>query len=169
MIETTDQRQFLTFCIGDDEYAIGILRVREIIQYEGVTSVPRTPNWIRGVINLRGKVVPVIDVGVKFGFEQREVSSTTCIVITEIERQGEYIVLGVLADSVSQVIEFTADEIVEAPSFGTSIDLDYLQGMAKTENGFVLILDVDQVLPDVDFSEATFIADEMLSLEDSSE
>ena len=103
--QTVEQSQYLTFFIGEEEYAAGILRVKEIIQYDTVTKVPTTPPWICGVINLRGGVVPVVDLAVKLGLPETKITSATCIVITEVKLQGEQSVMGVLADSVSQVIE----------------------------------------------------------------
>jgi purine-binding chemotaxis protein CheW len=138
--------QYLTFCIGDEEYAVGILRVKEIIQYEEVTRVPATPPWIRGVMNLRGSVVPVVDLAAKFGIGARPVSRTTCIVILEVSLDGQQSVMGILADSVDQVIELAASEIRPAPAFGTRIRVDFLSGMAALGKRFALILDIDRLL-----------------------
>ncbi len=144
--QAVDQVQYLTFYIAGEEYAVGILRVREILEYDTLTRVPKTPAYIRGVINLRGNVVPVIDLAVKFGLGPSEVTKLTCVVILEVELDGEPTIMGVLADSVSQVIELASDDIQPAPSFGTQIKVDYLLGMGQSGKKFVLILDVDRVL-----------------------
>jgi purine-binding chemotaxis protein CheW len=107
----TSTVQYLTFLTAGEEYAVAIVKVREIIEYEAVTTVPNTPVWIRGVTNLRGKVVPVVDLATKFGMPAASISKFSCIIITEVMFQGESLVMGVLADSVSQVIELSADEI----------------------------------------------------------
>jgi purine-binding chemotaxis protein CheW len=144
--ETAQQTQYLTFFIAGEEYAIGILQIREIIEYNAITKVPTTPIWIRGVINLRGGVVPVVDLAVKFGLAETTITKRTCIIIVEVDLEGERTVMGIIADSVNQVIDLKPDDIEPTPSFGTRIRVDYLIGMGKVENKFVLILDIDQVL-----------------------
>lgn len=138
--------QYLGFALGGEEYAVGILRVREIIEYTAVTRIPSAPPSVRGVINLRGGVVPVVDLAVKFGQAPCTVTRRTCIVVVEVSLDGERLTLGVLADSVSQVMELSAADIEPPPAFGTSVHVDYLLGMGKTPRGFVLILDVERVL-----------------------
>ncbi len=138
--------QYLTFLTAGEEYAISIVKVREIIEYEAVTTVPRTPIWIRGVTNLRGKVIPVVDLAVKFGMPSSKISKFSCIIITEVIFQGESLTMGVLADSVSQVIELSAQEIEAAPPFGTRVKTEYLLGMGALGKKFCLILDIDKVL-----------------------
>ena len=138
--------QHLTFFIAGEEYAVAILRVREIIQYDTVTKVPKTPSWVRGVINLRGSVVPVVDLAVKFGLPESAPSKSTCIVIIEAEMEAERMIMGILADSVSQVVDLPSSEIQPPPSFGTRVRVDYLVGMGRAGKKFVLILDVDKVL-----------------------
>lgn len=145
-VGATEQTQYLTFMIGEEEYALGILRVREIIQYDVITRVPRMPSWIRGVINLRGGVVPVLDLALKLGLPPREVTKSTCIVILEVQAQGEGEMVGILADSVCQVVDLGADDIEPPPGFGTRIRADYLVGMGRAERRFVLILDADRIL-----------------------
>src|ERR1700733_860250 len=110
--------QYLTFLTAGEEYAIAIVKVREIIEYEAVTTVPNTPIWIRGVTNLRGRVIPVVDLAVKFGLPSSRISKFSCVIITEVMFQGESLTMGVLADSVRQVIVLSADEIEETPPFG---------------------------------------------------
>jgi purine-binding chemotaxis protein CheW len=138
--------QYLTFCIDEEEYAVGILRVREIIQYEAITRVPSTPPWIRGVMNLRGSVVPVVDLAAKFGISPRPLLPTTCIVILEVSLDGQQNVMGVLADSVDQVIDLPASDIQPPPAFGTRIRVDFLSGMAALGKKFALILNIDHLL-----------------------
>jgi purine-binding chemotaxis protein CheW len=149
--------QYLTFLTAGEEYAIGIGKVSEIVEYEAVTTVPNTPPWIRGVTNLRGRVVPVVDLAVKFGLPASRISKFTCIIITEVLFQSEQLTMGVLADSVSQVIDLSADEIEETPPFGTRVKTEYLLGMGALGKKFCLILDIDKVLS----------ADELLAVTDS--
>jgi purine-binding chemotaxis protein CheW len=149
--------QYLTFLTAGEEYAISIVKVSEIVEYEAVTTVPNTPAWIRGVTNLRGRVVPVVDLAVKFGLPASRISKFTCIIITEVMFQSEQLTMGVLADSVSQVIDLSADEIEETPPFGTRVKIEYLLGMGALGKKFCLILDIDKVLS----------ADELLAVTDS--
>lgn len=144
--QSVQESQQLTFLIAEEEYAVGILRVREIIQFEKVTRVPKTPPWIRGVINLRGSIVPVVDLAVKFGLRETQVTSATCIVITEVEIGGEQTVMGLLADAVSQVIRLEPGEIETPPAFGATVQTDFLLGMGRAAGRLVLMLDVDKVL-----------------------
>lgn len=146
MKEAVEQEQYLTFLLAGEEYAIGILKVKEIIEYDTVTTVPKTPRWVRGVINLRGAVVPVVDLGLKFGLEDRPVTKTTCIVIVEGQLEGQSTLMGVMVDAVSQVMDIAASAVQEVPTFGTRIKVDYLQGMAQLGKKFVLLLDIDKVL-----------------------
>ena len=138
--------QYLTFSMADEECAVPVLRVREIIELDTVTRIPSTPAWIRGVINLRGAVVPVVDLAVKFRLPERPVTRRTCIVIVEVGVDGQPVVVGVLADAVNQVVDIGAPDIEAVPSFGTAIRLDYLLGMARFGEKFALLLDIDRVL-----------------------
>jgi purine-binding chemotaxis protein CheW len=144
--EEAVQQQYLTFFLEDEEYAISIQRVKEIIEYTAVTKVPKVPEWIHGVINLRGSVVPVVDLAVRFGLEERAVTKTTCIVIVEVEQDSERTVMGVIADAVNQVIDLARKDIEEPPAFGTRVRLEYLFGMGKLGKKFALILNIDRVL-----------------------
>jgi purine-binding chemotaxis protein CheW len=144
------QQQFLTFFLAEEEYAVNIQRVKEIIEYTTVTKVPKVPQWIRGVINLRGNVVPVVDLAVRFGLEERPVTKTTCIVIVEVDQDSERAVMGVIADAVNQVIDFAPKDIEEPPAFGTRVRLEYLLGMGKLGKKFALILNIDSVLSTAD-------------------
>ncbi len=141
-----DQGQYLGLFIGDEEYAIGILHVKEILQFDALTRVPGTPPSVRGVINVRGSVVPVIDLAVKFGLPESVITKRSCIVIVEVEIDGEGTVMGVMADAVSQVVELGPADILPPPSFGTRVQVDYLRGMGRSGRKFILILDIDRVL-----------------------
>lgn len=145
-VAVAEQTQYLGFVVADEEYAIAILRVREILEYDTVTKVPATPPGIRGVINLRGRVVPVIDLAVKLGLPDSEVTKRTCIVVVEVDLEGQPTVMGVLADAVSQVIDLPASEVKPPPSFGTHVRVDCLLGMAGAGKKFILLLDIDKVL-----------------------
>jgi len=149
---TMDQTQYLTFHLAGEEYAVGILQVKEIIAYGILTTVPQTPPSIRGVINLRGSVVPVVDLALKFGLSASAVTNRTCIVIVEVNLDGEPTVMGIVADSVSQVVELSANDILPAPSFGTQVRMNFLQGMGKAGARFVLILNIDKVLSSTELS-----------------
>ena len=148
-------QQYLTFLIGGEEYGVSLLKVKEIIEYDVVTKVPKTPSWVRGVINLRGSVVPVIDLALKFGQAATEVGKLTCIVITEVECAGEATVMGILADAVSQVIDLKPEEIEAPPAFGTRVKIDYLVGMGRSGKKFCLILDSEKVLSTDELLEVT--------------
>jgi purine-binding chemotaxis protein CheW len=152
-------QQYLTFMIGGEEYAVSLLKVKEIIEYEVVTEIPKTPQWVRGVINLRGNVVPVIDLAIKFRLPPSVVGKLTCIVITEVECEGEATVMGVMADSVRQVIDLKSEDVEVPPSFGTRVKVDYLLGMARSGKKFCLLLDTERVLS----------TEELLELPDSLE
>lgn len=151
--------QYLTFFVAGEEYAVNILKVKEIIEYDTVTTVPNTAPWIRGVTNLRGNVVPVIDLGVKFGLPASAVSKFSCIVITEVSYDGDKLTMGVMADSVNQVLDFKENEIEAPPPFGTRVRIEFLLGMGRVGKKFCLVLDIDKVLS----------ADEILAVTDSAQ
>jgi purine-binding chemotaxis protein CheW len=155
------QEQYLTFLIGREEHALGILRVKEIMEYTDVTRVPGVPAHVRGVINLRGSVVPVVDLAAKFGGNETEPTRTSCIVIVETQLDGAMVVAGMLADAVCEVIHLDAQHIEPPPSFGTGIRVDYLTGMGKVDGRLVLILDVDRVLSPVDIQQTIEAVDEL--------
>jgi len=167
MKEAVEQGQYLTFLLAGEEYAIGILKVKEIIEYDTVTTVPKTPHWVQGVINLRGAVVPVVDLGLKFGLEERPVTKTTCIVIVEGQVEGQSTLMGVMADAVSQVMDIAAGDVQEVPTFGTRIKVDYLQGMAQLGKKFVLLLDIDKVLSADEVQDLTAAATTLSEAEDN--
>jgi purine-binding chemotaxis protein CheW len=138
--------QYLTFVLAGEVFAMGILAIKEIIEYADLTVVPMMPEYVRGVINLRGSVVPVIDLSVRFGKPSSPVTKRTCIVIIEIVASGERHVLGVVVDAVNAVLDIPASEIEPPPAFGASIRTDFIQGMGKVNGKFVVLLDVDHVL-----------------------
>jgi purine-binding chemotaxis protein CheW len=140
------QKQYLTFMLGDEMFAIGILGIKEIIEYEGLTEVPMMPACVRGVINLRGAVVPVMDLSSRFGKPASAVTKRTCIVIVEIEGAGERQDMGVVVDAVNAVLEIPSSEIEPPPAFGARIRTDFIEGMGKVNGKFVIMLNVNQVL-----------------------
>ena len=146
ILGSTQHPQYLTFLVGQEEYAVGVLRVREIIQYHAVTRVPRTPEWIRGVINLRGSVVPVVDLAVKFGLPVTVPGRCTCIVLVEARVEGEPVVMGMITDEVRQVVDLPPDAVQPPPAFGTRVSVDYLEAMGRVDARMVLLLDVDRLL-----------------------
>jgi purine-binding chemotaxis protein CheW len=162
-----EQNQYLTFQLGGEMFAIGILNIKEIIEYGSLTEVPMMPEFIRGVINLRGAVVPVVDLAARFGRKRTEVTRRTCIVIIEVETDDEKHDVGLVVDSVSEVLEIAAGEIEPAPSFGTKIRADFIHGMGKVNGKFVIILSVNDVLSldDLAMLENTAGADVPLLLE----
>ena len=152
------QTQYLTFMLATETFAVGTLAVKEIIEYHGVTTVPMMPSCIRGVINLRGAVVPVMDLAVRFGRPEAPVTKRTCIVIVEIGNNGEQQVIGMVVDAVNAVLDIPASEIEPAPAFGARMRADFLQGMGKVNGKFVLLLNVQQVLSEGEISELAQVA-----------
>jgi purine-binding chemotaxis protein CheW len=141
-----DSAQYLTFMLGGEIFAIGILAIKEIIEYGGLTSVPMMPECVRGVINLRGAVVPVIDLSSRFGRQATVIGRRTCIVIVEMEAEGERQVMGVMVDAVNAVLEISASDIEPPPSFGAKVRTDFIKGMGKVNGKFVILLNIDSVL-----------------------
>ena len=154
-----DINQYLTFVLGSEMYSMGILAIKEIIEYPPVTAVPMTPAHVRGVINLRGAVVPVLDLSVRFGGESSPVTKRTSIIIVEVAAGGVRHDVGLVVDAVNAVLGIAPGDIEPPPSFGTHIRLDFVRGMAKVNGRFVILLDVDQVLA----------ADELLALSETTE
>ncbi|MDM8535230.1 chemotaxis protein CheW [Desulfobacterales bacterium HSG17] len=138
--------KYLTFTLDEEEYGIGILKVKEIIGMMEITSVPRTPQFIKGVINLRGKVIPIIDLRLKFGMGEIPYTDRTCIIVVEIDSEKGTILIGIVVDAVSEVLNIQEGEIEETPAFGTQLNTDYILGMAKTEGGVKILLNIDKVL-----------------------
>ena len=138
--------KYLTFALGKEEYGIGILKVREIIGVMEITAVPHTEHYVKGVINLRGRVIPVLDLRLKFGMEHHPYDERTCIIVIEIMGASGPIQVGMLVDSVSEVLNITREEIEPPPAFGTHLDADYLLGMAKVKGQVKILLDADRVV-----------------------
>ncbi len=157
MSENTEITQCLTFNLSDEVFAVDVGRVREILEITSITKVPQTPDFMRGVINLRGSVVPVIDLRLKFGMTETERTVNTCIIVVEVTMDGETNVLGFLADSVQEVIEMEQGHIEAVPHIGTKMNTDFLKGMGKHDGGFVMILDIDKV----------FSSDELAAVQES--
>lgn len=141
----TETRQYLTFKLGDEIFALDVAQVREILDYTTITKVPQTPEYMRGVINLRGSVVPVVDMRLKFGMSRTERTVNTCIQVVEVTLDNERTVLGALVDSVQEVFELEPDQVEPAPRIGTRLRTDFIKGMGKRDNQFLMILDIDKV------------------------
>ncbi|RCK79098.1 MAG: Positive regulator of CheA protein activity (CheW) [Candidatus Ozemobacter sibiricus] len=159
---TTDSKttnaavQYLTFKLEDEVYAVDVAKVREILDFPPITKVPRTPEFMRGVINLRGSVVPVVDMRLKFGMSKTEKSVNTCIVVVEVQLENEATIIGALADSVQEVIELEPSQIEPPPKIGSRLKVEFLKGMGKIGDRFLMILDIDKV----------FSSDEILMAQD---
>jgi len=138
--------KYLTFNLANEQYGIAILKVKEIIGMMPITQIPQTPPYVKGVINLRGKVIPVTDLRRKFGMDPIEYSERTCIVVVEIEGEMGMMHLGIVVDSVSEVLTIRSEHIEETPNFGSNLDTDFILGMAKIENSVKILLDIDRVL-----------------------
>ena len=145
--------KYLTFTLADETYGIGILKVKEIIGMMPVTSVPRTPDFVKGVINLRGKVIPVIDLRLKFSMDSISYSERTCIIVVEIDGESGTVLIGIVVDAVSEVLNITQEEIEETPAFGTKLETDYILGMAKIEGGVKILLNIDKILSSAEISD----------------
>ena len=137
--------KYLTFSLGQEEYGIGILKVKEIIGILPITPVPRTPGYMKGVINLRGKVIPVVDLRSKFGMEGKEYSERTCIIVVEIAGADRTILMGIVVDSVSEVLNIKAGDIEDTPNFGSHLNTAFILGMAKINGSVKILLDIDRV------------------------
>ena len=138
--------KYLTFSLDSEEYGIGILKVKEIIGMMRITPVPQTPGFVKGVINLRGKVIPVIDLRLRFGMEAIGYSERTCIIVVEIQSSSGRLPIGIVVDAVSEVLNIKGSDIEETPTFGTRLETDYILGMAKMGGGVKILLDIDRIL-----------------------
>ncbi len=141
----TQTTQYLSFKLDEEEFALDISKVREVLDFTKITKVPQTPDFMRGVINLRGSVVPVVDLNMKFGMDVTKKTVNTRVIIGEIDVDGEDTILGVLADSVHEVIELEPENIEPAPKIGTKLNTEFLRGMGKRDEEFIMILDIDKV------------------------
>lgn len=144
--------QYLSFKLGKEVFALDISKVREVLDFTSVTKVPQTPEYMRGVINLRGGVVPVVDLKLKFGMEETEKTVNTCIIIVEVDLDSESVVLGALADSVQEVFDLHTEDIEPAPRIGTQLNTEFLKGMGKKNDDFILLLDIDKVFTSEEIS-----------------
>ncbi len=138
--------KYLTFSLANEEFGIGILKIREIIGMMTITTVPQTPEFVKGVVNLREKVIPVIDLRLRFGMESVEYNERTCIIVVEVEAAKGNVTIGIVVDSVSEVLNIIAEDIEDTPSFGTNLQTDYILGMAKAEGSVKILLDIDKIL-----------------------
>lgn len=138
--------KYLTFSLGEEEYGIGILKVREIIGMMPITPVPLAPDFVKGVINLRGKVIPIVDLRRKFGMPQADYTERTCIIVVEIRGASSQLPMGIVVDSVSEVLNIKASDIEETPSFGGNLKTEYILGIGKMDGGIKILLDIDRVL-----------------------
>jgi len=143
--EITETGQYLTFKLDEELYAIDISKVREVLDFSRVTKVPQTLDFMLGVINLRGSVVPVVDMRLKFGLSMTEKTLNTCIIIVEVEIDGQTTILGALADSVQEVLELEPDRIEPPPRIGTRLRTKFIKGMGKRDDRFIIILDIDKI------------------------
>lgn len=138
--------KYLTFFLNQEEYGIGILKIKEIIGMMSITTVPRTPEHVKGVINLRGKVIPVVDLRLRFSMPAKDYNDKNCIIVVEVDIGDKTVQLGVVVDSVSEVLNVSEDDIEDTPVFGTALNTEYILGMAKMEGGVKILLDIDKVL-----------------------
>ncbi|MCK9363692.1 MAG: chemotaxis protein CheW [Syntrophales bacterium] len=138
--------KYLTFSLSGEEYGIGILKVKEIIGLMAITTIPRMPPYVKGVINLRGKVIPVIDLRLKFAMAEAEYTERTCIIVVEISGEGGRILIGIIVDSVSEVLNVKGADIEDTPVFGAKLNTEYILGMAKIGNSVKILLDIDRAL-----------------------
>jgi purine-binding chemotaxis protein CheW len=138
--------KYLTFTLAEEEYGIGILKIKEIIGMMPITPVPQTPEFVKGVINLRGKVIPVVDLRLRFGMEEIDYTERTCIIVVEVSGETGTVQTGIVVDSVSEVMNIKSGDIEDSPSFGSDLDTAYILGMAKMEGAVKILLDIDRVL-----------------------
>jgi len=144
--------KYLTFSLAGEEYGISILKVKEIIGMLPITTVPQTPTYVKGVVNLRGKVIPVVDLRCKFGMDSMNYTERTCIIVVEIAVTSKMIPMGIVVESVSEVLNIKSGDIEETPSFGSRLDTDYILGMAKVGGGIKILLDIDRVMNNAEMS-----------------
>jgi len=151
---TTNDKEgkYLTFALANEEYGLEILKVREIIGYIDVTAVPQTPSHVKGVINLRGQVIPVVDLRAKFGMATTDVTDQTCIIVVEITQSGRKFNTGIIVDRVQEVLDIAGQDIEEAPQFGASVDTAFILGMGKIGDKVKILLDIDRVLTGTDLT-----------------
>ncbi len=151
-ITANREGKYLTFSLAGEEYGIGILKVKEIIGLMAITTVPQTPAYVKGVINLRGKVIPVADLRLKFGMEPMEYTDRTCIIVVEIKGADRTVLMGIVVDSVSEVLNIKGSEIEDTPNFGGKLNTAFILGMAKANGSVKILLDIDRVFREEDFN-----------------
>jgi purine-binding chemotaxis protein CheW len=149
---TAQEGKYLTFALGREEYGLEILKVREIIGYMDITAVPRTPSYVKGVINLRGQVIPVVELRAKFAMQTAERTDETCIIVVETSQGGRKFSTGIIVDHVSEVLDIAAECIEDSPQFGSTVDTSFILGMGKVGESVKILLDIDKVLTDADLS-----------------
>jgi len=151
---TTDERagKYLTFMIGKEEFGVGVLKVREIMGIQDITAVPQTPPYLKGVINLRGKVIPVIDLRLKFGLPSMDYTQRTCIIVVQVKSGSTLLMMGIVVDEVCEVITMGSGEIEDTPDFGASVATNYILGMAKIKGKVKILLDINEVLTSQELS-----------------
>jgi purine-binding chemotaxis protein CheW len=149
---TNREGKYLTFTLANEDYGIGILKIKEIIGMIPITSVPQTPTFVKGVVNLRGKVIPVVDLRLKFGIPAIDYTERTCIIVVEISGQSGAIKIGIVVDAVSEVLSIKGEDIENTPAFGTRVNIDYILGMAKMGSSVKILLDIDKVLSTQDIA-----------------
>jgi len=144
----TDNRtgKYLTFIIDREEFGVNVLKVREIMGIQEITTMPRTPDWMKGVINLRGKIIPVVDLRLKFGLPDPPYTERTCIIVVQVHAGAEVLSMGIIVDEVSEVLTMNAADIEDTPYFGSNVDTGYILGMAKVKGKVKILLDIDKVL-----------------------
>ena len=145
VVSITETTQYLTFRLEEELFALDISKVREVLDFTTITKVPQTPDYMRGVINLRGSVVPVVDLRLKFGKPIAEQTVNTCIIIVEVQLDGENVVMGAMADAVQEVLDLEPDQIEPPPRIGTKLNTDFICGMGKHADQFLIILDIDKI------------------------
>jgi purine-binding chemotaxis protein CheW len=160
MAEKSDAAQFLTFGLGDDVFAIDVTMAKEVLDFAEVTRVPQTPDYMLGVINLRGSVVPVIDMRLKFAMEDKEKTRDSCIIVVEVNVDGEAITVGALADSVQEVMDMDESQIEPPPRIGTKLNTEFIKGMGNLGDKFVIILDINKVFSADDLEFARNVGEE---------
>ena len=153
--------KYLTFALGHEEYGLEILKVREIIGYMDITAVPQTPDYVKGVINLRGQVIPVIDLRAKFGMQTAERTEETCIIVVEIDQDDRSISTGIVVDHVQEVLDIAGEDIEQSPQFGSGVDTDFILGMGKIGESVKILLDIDMVLSSDDLTSFSGLKDEV--------
>jgi purine-binding chemotaxis protein CheW len=152
-VVTNREGKYLTFALAGEEYGLGILKVKEIIGMMAITAIPQAPGYVKGVINLRGKVTPVVDIRLKFGMETAAYTERTCIIVVEIRGAKGTILMGIIVDSVSEVLNIKAADIEDTPNFGVALDTAFILGMAKINGSIKILLDIDRIFREEDLSD----------------